>query len=91
MKWSPTSDRVIVEPAAVADEEVTESGIVVPRTVRRDNTYTTGKVLASGPDSPIKQGATVLFTEFAGTKFEDGDKSLRVLEADEILAQKTGS
>jgi chaperonin GroES len=93
MAIRPLDDRVLVEPLEA--EEKTAGGILLPDTAR--NKPQKGKVLAVGPGKlskegkyqplDLKEGDTVLFTNWAGDEFKQaqGDNIL-LMRADDILA-----
>lgn len=92
MKIQPLHDKVIIKP--LNEEEVTESGIVLPDTVDKEKPMQ-GEVIAVGPGKmdesgkripmSVKKGETVLFTKYGPDEVEiDGDEYL-VIEEDKIL------
>jgi chaperonin GroES len=93
LKIRPLEDRVVVEPLEA--EEKTAGGILLPDTAK--NKPQKGKVLAVGPGKlskdgkyqalDLKEGDTVLFTNWAGDEFKQaqGDNVL-LMRADDILA-----
>jgi len=93
MNIKPLNDKVVVKP--LEQEEVTQSGIVLPDTAREDKpeqgkvvAVGSGKLLDNGQRTPIsvKEGDTVLFTKYSPDEVEvDGEKYL-VVEEEKILA-----
>ena len=92
MKIQPLHDKVIIKP--LNEEEVTESGIVLPDTVDKEKPMQ-GEVIAVGPGKmdesckripmSVKKGETVLFTKYGPDEVEiDGEEYL-VIEEDKIL------
>jgi chaperonin GroES len=93
MQIKPLGDRVVIR--RFEAEEKTAGGILLPDTAR--NKPQKGKVLAVGPGKlskdgkyqplDLKEGDTVLFTNWAGDEFKQaqGDNIL-LMRADDILA-----
>jgi chaperonin GroES len=94
MKLKPLEDRVIIK--AVAEEEKTASGIVLPDTAKEKPMM--GEVVAAGDGKwdeggakrvpmDVKKGDKVIYGKYAGTEYKttDGDELL-ILRASEILA-----
>ena len=92
MNLKPLGDRVIVRPAA--QEDVTDSGIVLPDTV--DEKPQRGEVLAVGdgawvdgarqaPDVAV--GDEVFYAKFGGTEVRVGGEDLMILGESDILAK----
>ena len=90
----PLGDRVIVEP--IEQEEMTESGIVLPETAKEKPMK--GKVVAVGqgalkedgtrvtPD--VEEGDTVIYAKYAGTEFKlDADRKVLIMKESDILAK----
>ncbi len=93
MKIKPLADRVVIK-RFEADEK-TAGGILLPDTAR--NKPQKGKVLAVGPGKlnkdgkymplDVKEGDTVLFTNWAGDEFKQGQgEDILLMRADDILA-----
>ena len=93
MKLKPLGDRLIVK--AVEEDTTTASGIVLPDTAKEKPQK--GKVLAVGPGKlnkdgkyqplDIKEGDTVLFTNWAGDEFKQGQgENILLMRADDVLA-----
>lgn len=93
MKITPLSDRVVIEPQSA--EEVSASGIVIPDTASKERPQQ-GKVLAVGPGKlgddgkriapEVKEGDTVLFTQYGPTEVKVDDKEVLVASESDILA-----
>ncbi|RKD22590.1 co-chaperone GroES [Ammoniphilus oxalaticus] len=87
----PLGDRVVIE--AIAQEETTASGIVLPDTAKEKPQE--GRVVAVGPGIiengervalEVKEGDKVIFSKYAGTEVEFGDKELLIMRESDILA-----
>ncbi len=86
-------DNVIIEPEE--QEEVTESGIVVPDTAEKDKPQK-GTVVAVGPgkkdksgkrlESEVKKGDKVLFSKYGPTEIEIHNKTYLIAKEEDILA-----
>ena len=94
MKLKPLEDRVIIK--AVAEEEKTASGIVLPDTAKEKPMM--GVVVAVGDGKwdengekripvDVKKGDKVIYGKYAGTEYKTVDADeLLILRASEILA-----
>jgi chaperonin GroES len=87
----PLGDRVVLE--AVAKEETTASGIVLPDTAKEKPQE--GKVVAVGSGAvkdgeriplEVKVGDRVLFSKYAGTEVKFEGKELLIMRESDILA-----
>ena len=87
----PLGDRVVIE--AVAKEEKTASGIVLPDNAKEKPQE--GKVLAVGVGHlkdgdrialEVKEGDRVLFSKYAGTDVKFEGKELLIMRESDILA-----
>jgi chaperonin GroES len=89
MKLQPLADRIVVK--ALAQEEKTKSGIVLPDTAKEKPQE--GEVVAVGPGGrdeagkliplDLKAGDRVLFGKWSGTEVKiDGDELLVMKESD---------
>ena len=86
------SDRVVVK--AVAQEEMTKSGLVLPGTAQEKPQE--GEVIAVGPGRvlddgkrlamELKKGDKVIYAKYAGTEFKIEDDELLILSERDILA-----
>lgn len=82
----PINDRVVVKPAAA--EEKTESGIIIPDTVKEKPQR--GEVIAVGPgkkdvDMTVKKGDKVLYGKYAGQEFQLDGEDYLIMREDDIL------
>ncbi|MBU6145791.1 MAG: co-chaperone GroES [Paenibacillaceae bacterium] len=87
----PLGDRVVIE--AVAREETTASGIVLPDTAKEKPQE--GKVLAVGPGAvkdgvrvplDVAVGDRVIFSKYAGTEVKFEGRELMIMRESDILA-----
>ena len=88
----PLGDRVVVK--AVAKEEMTKSGLVLPGTAQEKPQE--GEVVAVGPGRvlddgkrlamELKKGDRVVYAKYAGTEFKIEDDELLILSERDILA-----
>ncbi|QGQ98494.1 co-chaperone GroES [Paenibacillus psychroresistens] len=87
----PLGDRVVIE--AIAKEEKTASGIVLPDNAKEKPQE--GKVVAvgsghlkDGARTPleVKEGDKVLFSKYAGTEVKFEGKELLIMRESDILA-----
>jgi chaperonin GroES len=87
----PLGDRVVVE--AIAKEETTASGIVLPDTAKEKPQE--GKVIAVGPGVwkdgqrvalDVKEGDRVIFSKYAGTEVKYEGRELLIMRESDILA-----
>lgn len=91
-KIQPTADHLVVEPVS---EEMTVSGIIIPDTAAKEKPQK-GKVVAVGPGKmgednkripmEVKEGDTVLFKEWGGTKVKLDGKELMIFREEDVLA-----
>ena len=97
MKLKPLEDRVIIR--AVAEDQKTASGIVLPDTAKEKPML--GEVVAVGDGKwdesgskrvpvDVKKGDKVIYGKYSGTEYKTGDgDELLILRASEILAVVT--
>ncbi|MFD0869540.1 co-chaperonin GroES [Chlamydia abortus] len=87
----PLGDRVVIE--AIAKEETTASGIVLPDTAKEKPQE--GKVIAVGSGAvkdgeriplEVKEGDRVLFSKYAGTEVKFEGRELLIMRESDILA-----
>lgn len=87
----PLGDRVVIE--AIAKEETTASGIVLPDTAKEKPQE--GKVVAVGSGHlkdgqrvalEVKEGDRVLFSKYAGTEVKYQGQDLLIMRESDILA-----
>ena len=93
MKIRPLGDRIVVQ--RLESQEKTAGGILLPDTAR--NKPQKGKVMAVGPGKlskdgkpqplDVKEGDTVLFTNWAGDEFKArGEDNVLLMHEEDILA-----
>jgi chaperonin GroES len=93
MKVKPLGDRVVIK--RFEAEEKTTGGILLPDSAK--NKPQKGKVLAVGPGKlnkdggrqrlDLKEGDTVLFTNWAGDEFKEArGENILLMRAEDILA-----
>ncbi len=88
----PLGDRVVIE--ALAKEEVTKSGIVLPDTVKEKPqegkvvAVGTGRTLENGQKVAldVKVGDKVIFSKYAGTEVKVEGKEYLIINERDILA-----
>ncbi|HZG77075.1 co-chaperone GroES [Paenibacillus sp. TRM 82003] len=87
----PLGDRVVIE--AIAKEETTASGIVLPETAKEKPQE--GKVVAVGAGAykdgeriplDVKEGDRVIFSKYAGTEVKFEGRELLIMRESDILA-----
>ncbi|TDF96196.1 co-chaperone GroES [Paenibacillus piri] len=87
----PLGDRVVIE--AIAKEETTASGIVLPDTAKEKPQE--GKVIAVGSGVlkdgeriplEVKEGDRIIFSKYAGTEVKYDGRELLILRENDILA-----
>jgi len=87
----PLGDRVVIE--AIAKEETTASGIVLPETAKEKPQE--GKVVAVGEGVykdgarvplDVKEGDRVIFSKYAGTEVKYEGRELLIMRESDILA-----
>ena len=93
MDLKPLGDRLIVE--VLEDEEVTDSGIVLPDTAKEKPQR--GRVLAVGPGSrnedgeyvpmDLAEGDEVIFSKSGGTEVKLGAAGSLILRESDVLAK----
>jgi len=92
MNIKPLGDRVVLK--ALAQEEKTKSGIVLPDTAKEKPqqgevlAVGTGKVLENGQKAPmeVKVGDKVIFSKYAGTEIKVDGEEVLILSERDILA-----
>ncbi|WP_371367938.1 10 kDa chaperonin [Sporomusa rhizae] len=88
----PLGDRVVIE--ALAKEEVTKSGIVLPDTVKEKPqegkvvAVGTGRTLENGQKVAldVKVGDKIIFSKYAGTEVKVEGKEYLIINERDILA-----
>ena len=93
MDLKPLGDRLIVE--VLEDEEVTDSGIVLPDTAKEKPQR--GRVLAVGPGSrnedgefvamDLDEGDEIIFSKYGGTEVKLGADEFLILRESDVLAK----
>ncbi len=94
MKLKPLGDRVIVR--AIAEEEKTASGLVLPDTAQEKPQK--GEVIAAGDGRwdedgdkriplDVEKGDVVLYSKYGGTEIKVDGEELLVLRESDILAK----
>jgi chaperonin GroES len=92
LKFTPTGDRVLVEPIAINDS--TTRGILIPD-AHKDKpsegivvSLGTGGTKKDGTrtEFPVKIGDRVIFNRFEGTEVKIGDGIFKMFKSDELLA-----
>ena len=95
MNLQPLGDRLIVE--VLEEEELTESGIVLPDTAKEKPQR--GRVLAVGPgardkdgkrvEMDVAEGDEVVFSKYGGTEIKHGADEILILRESDVLAKVT--
>ena len=92
-KLIPLEDHIIVE--AVAEEQTTKSGIILPDSKEKPNKGTViavgqGKILDNGSRAAVdvKVGDTVYFTKYAPDEIEVDGHSYLIIKQSSILAKQ---
>lgn len=90
---NPLRDNVIIEPAS--PEEVTDSGIVIPETAKKDRPEQ-GTVVAVGPGKmgkdgkrrpmEVEKGNKVIFSKYGPSEIEIDGTEYLIAEEKDILA-----
>lgn len=92
MNIRPLGDRVVLK--AIAQEQTTKSGIVLPDTAKEKPqegeviAVGSGKTLESGQKAPmeVKVGDKVIFSKYAGTEIKVDGEPVIILNERDILA-----
>ncbi len=92
-KLAPLGDRVVVK--ALAEEEITKGGIVLPDTAKEKPQK--GEVVAVGPGKlsddgkrqpmEVKKGDKVIYAKYAGTEIKIEEEEFLILRESDILAK----
>lgn len=90
MNLKPLGDRVVIK--KVEAEEKTKSGIVLPSSAKEQPQM--AKIMAIGADilndekkkDQIKEGDTVIFSQYAGTEVKIDGEEYTILKLNDILA-----
>lgn len=86
MNIKPIGERILVKPVEV--EEKTAGGIILPGASSKEKPNT-GEVIALGKGEKledIKVASKVIYSKYAGTEIKDGEKTLILLNIDDVLA-----
>lgn len=88
----PLAGYLLVEP--LKQEKVTPSGILLTET--HEEKPQSGKVIAVGDDfvtdygikktSPVKNGDVVIYKEWGGKEYKEGDTNLMILKFEDLMA-----
>lgn len=80
----PLQDNVILKKEKA--ENKTASGIIL--TSPKENASNQAKVIAVGPkcDDLLKENMNVIFKEYSGTSFKDGEEEYIIIKEENILA-----
>jgi len=92
MKLQPLADRIVVK--ALAQEERTKSGIVLPDTAKEKPqegevlAIGTGKVMENGSRIPmeVKVGDKVIYSKYGGTEVKVDGQEYLILKESDVLA-----
>jgi chaperonin GroES len=97
MDLKPLGDRLIVQ--ALEEEDVTESGIVLPDTAKEKPQR--GRVLAVGPGPrnedgeyvpmELAEGDEIIFSKYGGTDIKLGAEEYLILRESDVLAKVVGT
>jgi chaperonin GroES len=97
MDLKPLGDRLIVQ--ALEEEDVTESGIVLPDTAKEKPQR--GRVLAVGPGPrnedgeyvamELSEGDEIIFSKYGGTDIKLGAEEYLILRESDVLAKVVGT
>ena len=93
MDLKPLGDRLIVD--VLEDEDVTDSGIVLPDTAKEKPQR--GRVLAVGPGGrnedgeyvpmDLEDGDEIIFSKYGGTEVRLGTEDYLILRESDVLAK----
>jgi chaperonin GroES len=97
MDLKPLGDRLIVQ--VLEEEEMTESGIVLPDTAKEKPQR--GRVLAVGPGPrdedgeyitmELSEGDEIIFSKYGGTDIKLGAEEYLILRESDVLAKVVGT
>ncbi len=93
LKLQPLGSRLIVK--AIAEKEVTKSGIILPETADKERPVR-GEVLAIGPGKTLengqrekidlKVGDKILFEKYGADEYKVDDKEFLVVDYEKVVA-----
>jgi len=88
MNLKPLGDRVIVQ--ALAKEETTKSGIILPDSINKESRQE-GKIVAIGQGEKVSKlglstGQKVVFSEYGGSEIKIEGQEYKILNHDDLLA-----
>ena len=91
-KLTPIGGNILVKP--VSEEKTSAAGIVLPDTIDKEKPQK-GKVLAIGGaeitesgvkrEAPCKVGETVIYKEWGGNEYKEGEKEYLFIKFEDIL------
>lgn len=94
LKFEPLGDRLVVK--AVAKEEVTKGGIVIPDSAQEKSQE--GEILAVGPGRmtedgkriaiELKVGDIIIYAKYGGMEIKVDNEELLLLDEGQILAKR---
>lgn len=83
MKFTPLTNRIVVEPLKAQDEVV--NGILIPASQLGEGTLR-GTVVAAGPTATVTPGAIVVHSKYGFDELKDGGRTYYVMPEDLVLA-----
>ena len=95
VNFKPLGNRVVIKPNE-GKEQVSAGGIYIPDTAKEKPQE--GEVVAIGPGKlsddgnripmDVAVGDTVVYSQYSGTEYKEGDKDYLVVREDDILFKK---
>jgi chaperonin GroES len=93
--FKPLGNRVVIKPIE-GEEQVSAGGIYIPDTAKEKPQE--GEVVATGPGKlsddgnrvpmDVAVGDTVVYSQYSGTEYREGDTDYLVVREDDILFKK---
>ena len=93
--FKPLGNRVVIKPSE-GEEQVSAGGIYIPDTAKEKPQE--GEVVAIGPGKlsddgkrvpmDVAVGDTVVYSQYSGTEYREGDTDYLVVREDDILFKK---
>ena len=93
--FKPLGNRVVIKPTE-GEEQVSAGGIYIPDTAKEKPQE--GEVVATGPGKlsddgnrvpmDVAVGDTVVYSQYSGTEYREGDTDYLVVREDDILFKK---